>query len=682
MKVSLQWINRLLEPAIDLDEAERLLTAGGFPVEETEDVVGGDTMIDVEVTSNRPDVLSHIGVAREIAARSARTLKLPDIALPQASGDVNSLASVAIQTPELCPLYTARVITGIKVGPSPDWLVQALEAVGQRSVNNVVDITNFVLLETGQPLHAFDLNKLAGNKIVVRNATAGEAFTAIDHSKHKLQSDMLVIADSDKPVALAGVMGGADSEVTPSTVDLLIESAMFDELTVRRASRKLKLFSDSCFRFERGIDPLGVDKASQRCCQLILELAGGTLAQGVIRVGQDEPEPTMLSLRTQRTRDLLGIDLDPQQQAKLLSALDIHSTLELDGQTLKAIIPSYRLDLVREIDLIEEIARQHGLANIPTQTRINIVAHHPQDKVEAKRAIVQTLVAHGYHETITPSLITHDDAKAFADQADWATLVGDMRRADNTLRPTPLPSLLNCRKLNQDAGNTDVKLFEIASGWQKSDGQIVERRSLTLLRDAPDGQQALRETRSTIEETITALAGSKMNANTTTGSDAIAITPIAVEGYSVAAAIVLSGTPVGVFGVIDQALTDRFALQTPLIAAQLDLQSLITLYPPTHEAGELPKYPAIERDLSIVVEEATPWQSIADAVAAADPALLESTHFVGTYRGKQVGKGKKSVTLRMQFRDPSTTLRHEQVDPQVQTVVKTLGEKVGAELRG
>lgn len=676
MKVSLHWLNRLLSAPIDVDEAERLLTAGGFPVEETE-AVGDDTMIDVEVTSNRPDVLSHVGVAREIAARSERELIAPDFLLPaEAGNDVDQYVSVEHDAADLCTLYTARVITGVKIGPSPDWLVQALEAVGQRSVNNVVDITNFILLELGQPLHAFDLSKVAGNKIIVRKAKKDEPFEAIDHSKHKLQDDMLVIADGERPVALAGVMGGAESEVTEMTTDLLIESAMFDELAVRRASRKLKLFSDSSFRFERGVDPLGVEKATNRCCKLILELAGGTLAKGVIRVGQDDPSPTVLTLRTQRTRDLLGIAIDATRQAELLEALGIQAAV--NGDELTATIPSYRLDLTREIDLIEEIARQHGLANIPTNEKINIVAHRPQDNVQAKRTIVQTLVAHGYHETITPSLITHDDAKAFVDEEAAATLVGDMRRADNTLRPTPLPSLLNCRKLNQDAGNTHVKLFELASGWQKDDGSISEQRSLTLLRDASDGQQALRETRSTIEEVLAALGGSKA----ADGINSIVVSPIEVEGYSTAAAVVLSGQPLGVFGVVDAKLAGQFGLQTQVIAAQLDLESLLALYPSTHEAGELPKYPAIERDLSLVVDEATPWQSIADTISGANPALLESADFVGTYRGKQVGKGKKSVTLRMQFRDPATTLRHEQVDPQVETVVKALGEKIGAELRG
>ena len=678
MKVSLLWLNRYLEPAIDSDQAVRLMSVGGFPIEHTQPAGRGDTMLDVEVTSNRSDVLSHVGVAREIAARSARRLKLPACDTPAEAGSaVEALASVVNEAADLCPLYTARVITGVKIGPSPDWLVQALEAVGQRSVNNVVDVTNFVLLELGQPLHAFDLKKLTDRKIIVRRAKAGEAFEAIDHSKHKLTDDMLVIADGGKPVALAGVMGGAESEVTAATTHLLIESAMFDALAVRRASRRLKLFSDSSFRFERGVDPLGVDAASRRCCELIRELAGGTLARGVIRVGQEDPKPTTITLRTQRTCDLLGIELDATTQAKLLGALGITTTLEPDGKTLIATVPSYRLDLKREVDLIEEIARQHGLVNIPTQTKIHIIAHHPQPKVQARRAIVDTLVAHGYHETITPSLITAEDAKVFVDDAQAAALVGDMRRADNTLRPSPLPSLLRCRKLNQDAGNKAVKLFELAGGWQKdATGKIVEHRRLTLLRDAEDAQQALRAVRGTIEEVLQALAGEQA------GGAGIAVNPLQDKDYQVSASVALGGRPVGVFGLVASAVVDRFDLQTPVVAAQLDLEPLLSLYPPTHHAGELPRYPAIERDLSVVVDEATPWQTIADVVDASRPALLESTSFVGTYRGKQLGVGKKSVTFRMQFRDPATTLRHDQVDPQVATVVKALGQQVGAELRG
>lgn len=674
MKISLRWLNTYLDRPIDADEAERLLTDAGFPIEEVEPVLGGaDTMLDVEVTSNRPDVLSHVGVAREIASRGGRTLKSPACALPKATGPgVDMLATVKVDEPTLCPAYTARVIKGVKVGPSPAWLREAIEAVGGRSVNNVVDVTNYVLLELGQPLHAFDLGKLSGAGVVVRCAKDGEAFTAIDGTKHKLKSHMLVIADDNEPVAIAGVMGGKDSEVVETTTDLLIESADFDALSVRRTSRQLKLSSDSSFRFERGVDPRGVDAASRRACELILQVAGGTLAEGVIRVGDEPGALHTVKLRPQRTAALLGVDLPAEAQAAHLNALGIETTP--DGDTLTATIPSHRLDLLREVDLIEEVARQHGLDNIPLKNTIDIVAHHPQDSVQARRAMTEVLVAHGYHETVTPSLLALKDAEPFCVSAEPASLNEDMRRQDNTLRPAVLPSLLACRKLNQDGGNAGVKLFELASGWGKRESKIHEGRQLAILRDAEDAQQAVSELKGTIAELVHALGGESAAAGLT-------FEPIDDPWYETAAVIKLDGQPAGSVGLLKSSLTDHFALQTPVASALICLEGFSALYPPTHSATALPKYPAIERDLSVVVDEQVPWAAIDDAVSGAKPDLLESTSFVGTYRGKQVGKGRKSVTLRMQFRDPERTLRHDQVDPQVATVVAALAEKVKAELR-
>lgn len=675
MKISLRWLNSYLDRPIDADEAEALLTDAGFPIEGVEPVLGGaDTMLDVEVTSNRPDVLSHVGVAREVASRGGRSLKPPACELPQATGPgVETLATVKVDEPTLCPAYTARVITGVKVGPSPDWLREAVEAVGGRSVNNVVDVTNYVLLELGQPLHAFDLGKLAGKGVVVRCATDRELFNAIDGTKHKLQPHMLVIADDKEPVAVAGVMGGKDSEVVESTTDLLIESADFDALSVRRTSRQLKLSSDSSFRFERGVDPQGVDTASRRACDLILQVAGGTLAEGVIRVG-DEPGPHhTIKLRPQRTAALLGVDLPAEAQAAHLNALGIETKVE--GDTLVATVPSHRLDLVREVDLIEEVARQHGLDNIPLKDTIDIVAHHPQPSVQARRVLTEALVAHGYHETVTPSLMPLKDAQPFiVGEAEPASLTEDMRRQDNTLRPAVLPSLLACRKLNQDGGNKGVKLFELAAGWGKRGGKIGEGRQLAMIRDAEDVQQAVSDLKGTIAEVVHALGGDA-------AAQSLAFEPIDDPWYSVAAVIKLGDQMAGSVGLLRPALTDHFALQTPVASALICLEGFTALYPPSHSAAALPKYPAIERDLSVVVDEQVAWQQIEGAVGGAKPDLLEATAFVGTYRGKQVGKGKKSVTLRMQFRDPERTLRHEQVDPQVAAVVSALTEKVGAELR-
>ena len=682
MKISLRWLNDYLDPPVAADAIDDLLTSHGFPIEDRVDhqdgAPAGDTMFDVEVTSNRGDCLSHVGVAREVAAGNGAALNTPACDLPDASGaSVDSLTSVTHDGAEACPLYTARVITGVKVGPSPDWLVAKLEAVGLRSVNNVVDVTNFVLLELGQPLHAFDLDKLAGRQVVVRHATKGEKFNAIDGTKHELRDDMLVIADGERPQAVAGVMGGLDSEVGESTTDILLESAIFAPLSVRTTSRALKLASDSSFRFERGVDPVGVERASRRAAALIVELAGGELAEGVIRTGSQtaDPEPHTLTLRAARCNALLGLELSADQQADYLNRIGLLA--QADGDSVIAKVPTFRLDLRREVDLIEEVARLHGMDAIPMKPKLELIARPPQDTVQARRAIGEVLVAHGYHETITFSFIRPKVAKPFLlPGAEALLLEGDHKKDEPMLRPSVLPSLLQCRKLNQDAGNHGVKLFETASTWAVENGKTVERVKLALLRDATDTDAALRELRGAIDEIVETLGGSSVR-------DKVVVEPVESSAvYQAAGRVLLDGQPVGALGLLSPKLRDTLDVQTPQVAAELDLSALLTLYPPTREVGALPKFPGIERDLSVIVDEGVAWSQIESAVTGANPAMLEDLSFVGVYRGKPIAPGSKSVSLRMRFRDPEKTLRHDQVDPQVAAVVSSLGQAVGAELRG
>lgn len=682
MKISLRWLNDYLAPPVAADAVDDLLTGHGFPIEDrvdhTQGSAAGDTMFDVEVTSNRGDCLSHVGVAREVAAATGATHKPPACELPAAGeASIETLTGVDHQAPDACPLYTARVITGVKVGPSPDWLVAKLEAIGLRSVNNVVDVTNFVLLALGQPLHAFDLGKLAGRKVVVRHATKDEKFNAIDGTKHELRSDMLVIADEEKPQAVAGVMGGLDSEVGETTTDILLESAIFAPLSVRKTSRALKLASDSSFRFERGVDPVGVERASRRAAALIVELAGGTLADGVLRTGNTthDPEPHTLTLRVARCNALLGIELSAEQQADYLSRIGLLA--RADGESVIAKIPTFRLDLLREVDLIEEIARLHSMDAIPMKPKLELVARPPQDAVQARRAIGEVLVAHGYHETITFSFISPKVATPFLPSgADALMLEGDHKKDEPMLRPSVLPSLLQCRKLNQDAGNHGVKLFETASAWSVENGQTVERYKLALLRDAVDTDEALRELRGAVDEIVESLGGASAR-------DAVSVEPTEWPAvYAAAGRVLLDGKPIGTLGLISPTVRDAMDVQTPQVAAELDLPALLGLYPPTREVGALPKFPGIERDLSVIVDEGVAWTQIESAVGAAAPELLEELRFLGVYRGKPISAGSKSVSLRMRFRDPERTLRHDQVDPQVASVVTALGEKIGAELRG
>jgi phenylalanyl-tRNA synthetase beta chain len=679
MQTSLAWLNSYLDQPCDAAEAQQALTDVGFPVEDQAAVTTtagqSDTALDVEITSNRSDCLSHLGLAREVSAATGRALVGPDCQWPAEQGEpVEQVTRVANDAPELCPVYTARVVRGVNVGPSPAWLADRLEAIGLRPINNVVDVTNYVLFELGQPLHAFDLNALHEQRIIVRQAKQGEPFTAIDGSAHKLSDSMLVIADADRPVAVAGVMGGAETEVGDATTDILLESAIFDPLSVRRTSRALKLASDSSYRYERGVDPLGVEQASRRAAALIQQLAGGEIAEGVLREGANEPESRRVSVRVDRANQLLGLDLTGDEQSQYLDRLGLspHAT---DG-AIDCTIPPRRLDLHREVDLIEEIARLHGLDQVPVQPKIHLVARARQRPVAARQTLGQALAGRGYHETITFSFLEPQQGQPFLPEgASPATVEQERLRAQSMLRPAVTPSLLICRKANQDLGNRDVRLYECGACWDQREGQIVEREHLALLADAEDPQQALRDMRGTIEELIEQLGGQKCRAQ-------CHVEPIEDARYASAGRFVLDGDTLGHFGLLSQAMQERFDLQTPVVVAELELATLIDLYPPTRTVGKLPRYPGIERDLSIVVGENTPWQQVDRTIAAAEPALLEAVTFLDTYRGKPIPKGQKSVSFRMRFRDPSRTLRHEEVDPQVQSVIDALKSETSAELRG
>lgn len=671
MKTSLRWVNRYLDTPVSLAEFQAALPVVGFPVEGCDALADGDFKLEVEVTSNRGDVLCHLGVARELAAKLGRKLKLPDA--PAAAG-AGAGVPVEVRSPA-CPLYIARRIRGVKVGPSPAWLRGAVESIGLRSINNVVDVTNFVMFECGQPLHAFDFAKVEGGRIVVREA-AGEGFTALDGSKHTLKAPHLVIADAVKPTALAGIMGGKDSEVGEATTDILLESALFEPLTIRRAARTLKMASDSSYRFERGPDVAGVEWASRRAAALILEVAGGEIVGAPTRVGAADPAPRTVTLRAGRTCALLGLELGLAEQQRLLAALGLESKAE--GAVLHVGVPSRRPDLVREVDLIEEIARLKGLEAIPVADEATLSVRTELPATAARRIIGATLAAAGFHETVTPSLVSDKAAKAFA--AAPAVLFGDKgkRPEGGALRPSVLCGLLTCRKANADAGNAQVKLFEVAACWAPgADGAPAERRTVALLADAPAAghegvQQGLRQMRGVIESLAEALGGpnAKVAVAALAGADPAA--PVAE--------VRLGATLLGRFGVVPAAARKAFDLAEPLLFAELELAALTALYPAQREVGDLPRFPAMDRDLTVVCDEALAWEKVEATVRAADPARMESLSFLYAYRGKPFNPGQKALTLRLWFRDPARTMERAEADAEMAKVVAAL-KGVGAEQR-
>jgi len=449
MLVSWNWFaDYVTLPCDHVKFAERMMLAGMN--HESTHAVARDWCIDLEITSNRPDCLGHIGLAREAAVLWDMPLKMSPAKPAEGKSQASELVKVSVADAKLCPRYTARVIRGIKVGSSPAWLVERLATIGIASINNVVDITNYVLMECSQPLHAFDLKKLAGPEIVVRPARAGEKLEAINHKTYDLNPLMLVIADRDQPVAIAGVMGGAATEVSATTTDVLIESALFDPLAVRTTARALTLKSDSSYRFERGLDPQGVDWASRRCCELILQLCGGELAAGSVDVGSTAAEPSPVTLRYAQLERLIGIPYPVDRVRAILKALGLRETAAT-VETLTVIPPSWRRDLTREIDLIEEIARIYGYDAIPEDRAVPLVpsALTRRDRVMTK--LRTALVGAGFNEALTLSSVEESLSTAFSPWTDAPALrasIPVLRRADQ-LRRSLIPSLLSVRRANE-----------------------------------------------------------------------------------------------------------------------------------------------------------------------------------------------------------------------------------------
>ncbi|MBL0927421.1 MAG: phenylalanine--tRNA ligase subunit beta [Phycisphaerales bacterium] len=697
MWTSIEWLNSLLEPAgLSADEAEHALTHLGFPIESREER-SGDDLLDVELTSNRGDCLCHLGLAREIAAGTARRLKRPyGKGFRTSPAAAASVAGVENLVPEGCPRFTARVIRGVRVGPSPKWLVQRLERIGQRSISNVVDVSNYVLAELGHPSHTFDLNTIAGRRLFVRSARPDEPFVALDGRKHALRPGELVVADADRAVSLAGIIGGLDTGVTASTTDILLEVATWDPVTIRRAARRLDIRTDASHRFERSVDARDLLMAQDRLCELIVEVAGGEVLAGTIEAGPALPPARVIDLRASRCWDLLGIEVAPEQMARLLGAVGVSAEVSGGGRSavLRCTVPNHRArDLEREVDLIEEVARLNGFEKLREAPSIDIRLdfRHPEQWLARERVtedVGSVLTGMGFFETVTFSFVTEAHAAAFLPPGLRAVKVDEARRKDAPyLRPSLVPSLLICRRANQDgrvAPGPDgvVRLFEFASIFaERDDGarhtrQTVEARRIGMLIDASDAQAGVRALRGAIDAAARAAGGPDVHVG---AAPLEAAPPIFKPGR--VSAVTIGGRACGFVGALGLGELAPWGLDAPVAVAEVDLDALISLYPPKARAHALPAFPAIERDISWVVDEPTPWAGLHAAVAGAKLDRCEAVQFVGVYRGKPLPPGRKSVTLRLRFRDAARTLRHEEVDPQMAAATAALKAAVGGELR-
>jgi phenylalanyl-tRNA synthetase beta chain len=691
MHISVSWLNRCLQPAtLTADEAEHALMSLGFPSESRTELPSGDTCLDVEVTSNRGDVLCHAGMASEIAAASGRVVRLPEVAEATRDGEpASNVIAVDNADHVACPLFTARVIRGVKVGPSPQWLREALESCGQRSISNVVDVSNFIAMELGNPCHVFDLAKLEGGRLVVRTARAGEKLTTLDGKARTLAGDEVVVADASKAQSLAGVIGGADSQVTESTVDVVLEMATWDPVAVRRASRRHAVRTEASHRFERVVDARTIAAAAERAAAMIVQVAGGRLCDGSVDVGAPLDAPRVVSLRATRCNAVLGSAMSREEMATILRRLGIG--VSLDGQgTLLCTIPASRRDLTREVDLVEEVARVRGLDAIEVRTSIAVAVKPPQASESARRELGAALTGMGFTETVTFSFVTREAAGAFLPEGMRLVEVSEERRkAEPACRPSVIPGLLACRRANQHGGVRvagGVRLFEIASTFaQDATGAASERTCLALLVDVPvtgknasveDRQTGLRLLRGAMESIVRALAGAGATLSLKDASPRCA--GLDASGF---ASVALDGREIGMAGFASASQMAAYELAAPVAVAELDLSALLAAYPPRAIISLPPEFPGIERDVSFIVDEQVTWERIRDHVESSRSPMLERASFVGTFRGRQIGAGKKSVTVRLSYREPSRTLRHEEIDGPVQQLIESMKAGLGATLR-
>jgi phenylalanyl-tRNA synthetase beta chain len=549
-------------------------------------------------------------------------------------------------------------------------MVKRLEAVGMRSVNNVVDATNYAMMETGQPPHAFDYATIEGAKIIVRKARPGEQIVSIDGTKCELMPEMLVIADTKRPVAVAGVMGGLETEVGGVTTTILLEDAYFDPVCIRTTSRRLALPSEASFRFERFVDIERIDWASQRTTQLIVQVAGGRVAKGVVDAYPRRYQSREVAMRLSRLSKLLGIEVPQDAVLRILSALCFEPRLQ-DGSVVCR-VPTWRSDIQREVDVIEEVARVHGYGQVPTRKQIQIEATPADPHQRLAEAVGTFLNGCGFYETVTVGFVDQAVADLFTAGGEARHLaVRDVtRRANNLLRQSLLGSLLQVLKTNVNAKNLPCRIYEIGDTFVPTSVKDALPQERTRVGLVTDGD--LRELRGAVEGLLRSI-------NRTAE---VEFAPAEFAWGQVGARVMVNGRAVGEAGVFSDAVREKFDFKevTPC-GAELDFGELMGLKGEAVKIRPIPRFPAIERDLSIVVPEQTAWVQIAGAVKNASPAELEEIRFVDIYRGKGITAGHKSVTLSLCFRDEDGTLTHEIVEGYQAAIVESLNRAVGAELR-
>ena len=650
-----------------------------------------DTLIEIDLTPNRPDCTSVIGIAREVAGLSGTKLRLPLIEAGKESSHTSAPFSVEVLDTEACPRYAARLLRNVKIGPSPEWMQQLLQNVGLRPINNIVDVTNFVMLECGQPLHAFDYNKLAGGKIVVRKALDGEIITTLDNVERKLDSDMLLICDAEKPAAVAGVMGGKDSEVDDQTTDVLLESAYFNPISIRRTARNLKLPSDASYRFERGIDPQGTIFALERAVELMIKFSGAETSGGLVDSKVDIAPTAPIKLRVGRTCQLLGDDFSLADISAYLNGIDI-PTIKVDDDTLQVNPPSFRVDLEREIDLVEEIARLRGYDEIPSSLPMVPISFSGQDESRIlRRKLGRIMTSKGYSEAINYSFTDlHYFDKLGLGEDDslrkHVAILNPLTEEQGIMRTMLLPGLLENALHNLNRQNNDFGLFELGKVFWPQDGQD-QPREITRLAGVFCGR---RHAGSPVHFGVDQIDLYDVKGCAEAIMQEAAIdsytftTDLCCPSYAVADQFITvkaGDNVVGAVGKINKSTLKNFGIKQDTYFIDLDVDILAIANKREISFEPLSRFPSVNWDLAVIVDVTIGAGEIAAAIEAGGFKFLKHVEIFDVYIGNPIPKGQKSVAFSINYHSETTTLSDKAVSKVHNKVINFVLKKFSGQLR-
>ena len=680
MKISINWLkqylNLKLSPENLVDEMNRI----GLLVDYWEKK-DGDVVLELETYANRPDTLGHLGVAREIAACRGIPLKERKFPLIESNEDISDAFDVQVLEEDLSPRYCGMIVKDFPVDPSPPWLRSMIRAMGLSPVNNVVDITNYVLFSTGQPIHAFDLNKLSGNKILVRKARKGEELKALSGDKIQLSHDMLVIADEKRPIALAGVIGGEETSVTAETRDVFIESAFFDPVSIRKTWKKIGIQTDASYRFERGTDISFPPEAARMTASLLTQI-GGKALQGMIDIYPKPRKKKTVVLRHHRVSELLGIEIEEKFIINFLKRIGFELENQREG-IWRVRVPYFRVDIEREADLIEEIARFYGYDKIPSHIPVlQGLDLEFNKKKETEDHIRELLFNQGFDEVVNFSFMDSEREKLFKTGLEAVEIRNPISSKASLLRTTLLEGLLENIVWNVNRGAEGVHIFEIGNVFFQKDGECFERYSLgfsgmgqldpVFWQEKPEKSDFF-HLKGTCEELLRYLKFDNFSFSREEH-------PFFENNYSLC--LRFKGEKVGIIGGMRQSIVNAYSIQEPVWAAEINIGSLLEKQPKPFKYSPVSRYPGIVRDISFVADQDVSYQEIKTHIEKLNIPYLEDYVLYDRFEGEGISKDKVSLSFRFIFRHPERTLLAEEADSYQEKIIKTLSTEFGLNLRG